>query len=167
CPRRSRCGPAGLAEIPVRPRWTASTFPAMGIAEARRAVFARHRHPVSAWSRFATIPLVLAPLWTRSPGVAAGVGLWFAVNPVMTPEPSDRDAFATRAMLGEELWTTDPGQDHALTTVNLAGSLALSVAMIAAWKHRAGPAAVGVAATMTATMISWHRYAAIYDKHSR
>lgn len=139
----------------------------MSLADARRSVFARHCHPVSAWSRFATIPLVLVPLWTRSPAVTAGVGAWFAVNPVMTPEPSHHRAFATRAMLGEELWTSDPGQDRALVGLNIAGSLALSAGSWAAWRRRPVPAAVAMAAAMVTTMISWQRYASIFDHHSK
>lgn len=138
----------------------------MKLGKMRRFVFARHCHPVSAWSRLLTTPLLLAPFWTRRPAVIAGVATWFAVNPVMTPEPAHQRAFATRAMLGEELWSTDPAQDRALVGLNAAGSVALAVAIIAAWRRRSVPAALSTAASMAITMASWKRYAEIFDRHT-
>lgn len=41
----------------------------MRLGEIRRWVFVRHSHPVSAWSRFLTTPLLLAPVWTRKVSV--------------------------------------------------------------------------------------------------
>ena len=75
----------------------------------RRWVFRRHAHPVSAWSRWATTPLIVLPLWTRNWRTAVPVAAWFAVNPVMTPPVTDDHAFATRAMLGEERLVHRPG----------------------------------------------------------
>lgn len=138
----------------------------MGLADVRRAVFARHSHPVSAWSRFLTTPLLLAPLWTRKPSVAAGVGAWFAINPVMTPEPGHQRGFATRAMLGEESWAADPGQDPRLIGLNAAGAAFLAGALVAAWQRRTGPAVLGTTGSMVVTMLCWRRYAAQYATSS-
>lgn len=135
----------------------------MRIAELRRRVFARHSHPVSAWSRFWTTPLLLAPLWTKRLSVGAGVGAWFAINPVMTPVPTDRRAFATRAMLGEEIWSADPGQDRMLIGLNAAGTVVLAGALVAAWQRRAIPATLATVSSMAMTMLCWQRYAARYD----
>lgn len=133
------------------------------LSGARRALFARHSHPLSAWSRWATTPLVLAPLWSRSPAVAAGVGLWFALNPVMTRPPRRSDRFATRAMLGEERWTRDRSSDPRMAGLNLAGSLLIAAAGVAAWRRRPAPAGLWVGASMLITLLSWKRYAAIED----
>lgn len=111
------------------------------------------------------MPLMLAPLWTRNLTVGVCVGVWFAVNPVMTPKPSHHRAFATRAMLGEEMWAADRGRERVLIGLNIAGSAALGTSMVAAWRQRAVPAAVGVAATMVTTMLSWQRYASIFDRY--
>lgn len=140
----------------------AGSVPLMGIADIRRIVFLRHSHPVSAWSRFLTTPLLLAPFWMRSWPASGLVGVWFAVNPVMTPEPPDQRAFATRAMLGEEVWAADPGQDPALIGLNGAGTVLLTAAVVAAWRRRALPAALGTAGSMAVTMLCWRRYAAIH-----
>lgn len=133
------------------------------IASLRRTLFARHAHPLSAWSRWATTPVLLVPLWTRSTVAAGATAAWFAVNPVMTPPPGRQDAFATRAMLGEELWATDRSRDPGMGRVNAVGSALLGLGAVAAWKHRRGLVAVCVTANMALTMYSWSRYAAIHD----
>lgn len=136
----------------------------MSVAALRRAVFARHSHPLSAWSRWATTPLLLVPLWTRSPGAALGIAAWFALNPIMTPVPEGKGAFATRAMLGEELWAVDKSLDPTMTGVNAVGTVLLGAGAVAAWKHRAGAATTCVAASMALTMYCWSRYASVYER---
>lgn len=136
----------------------------MTLAGIRRYVFARHSHPVSAWSRLLTTPLLMVPFWTRAWGPSLAVAAWFAVNPVMTPEPQQRTALSTRAMLGEELWSQDPGQDVPLIGLNVAGSVALGGAAVAAWRRRGAWTALACLASMAVTVTSWTRYAAIHDR---
>ena len=135
----------------------------MGLDGVRRAVFARHSHPLSAWSRFVTTPVLLAPFWAKKAAVTGVVAAWFTVNPVMTPEPEHQEGFATRAMLGEEIWSADPGRDRGLVALNVAGSICLAAGVLAAWHRRAVPAGLGTAGSMALTMLCWRRYAAIYD----
>lgn len=129
-----------------------------------RFVFSRHCHPISAWSRWATTPLLLAPLWTRSGRGALAVGAWFALNPVMTPPPADDQAFATRAMLGEERWLSDHTLDPGMGAVNAANSVLLVAAAAGAWARRPLPAVLGTAGAMALTMYCWARYAAVEDR---
>jgi hypothetical protein len=42
----------------------------------KRAVFARHGNPWSAWTRWASTPLMLVPVWRRSWRDGALVGVW-------------------------------------------------------------------------------------------
>ena len=133
------------------------------LARARGEFFARHSHPLSAWSRWATIPFILLPLWTRSSTAGVGVMIWFAVNPVMTSPPRDHGSFATRAILGEERWTTDRSLDPSMTAVNAAGTLLLVAGAVAAWQRRPVLAAVSAGATMATVMYAWRRYAALHD----
>ena len=67
-----------------------------------RAVFARHSNPWSAWTRWASTPLMLVPVWRHSWRDAALVGAWMALNPVVFGKPAHERAWATRAVLGEE-----------------------------------------------------------------
>jgi S-formylglutathione hydrolase FrmB len=47
-------------------------------------------NPWSAWTRSASTPLVLVPVWSRRWSHAALVGAWLALNPVVFPEPPER-----------------------------------------------------------------------------
>ena len=85
----------------------------MAIARMRRAMFTRHANPWSAWSRWASTPLVLLPVWTRRRSHALVAAIWFALNPVIFPKINDERSWATRAMLGEELWISRRPRDGA------------------------------------------------------
>ncbi|PRX51279.1 hypothetical protein B0I33_101432 [Prauserella shujinwangii] len=134
---------------------TAETTGTAGtIATLRRAVFARHSHPWSAWTRWLSAPLALVPVWTRRRGHAVAFAAWMVVNPVLFPRPRTQDAWATRAMLGEELWITERPRDAALA-VNAAATAAMLAALVAARRRRAVPAAVATAAQLGLTMVYW------------
>jgi len=61
----------------------------MAIARMRRAMFTRHANPWSAWSRWASTPLVLLPVWTGRRAHALMAAIWFALNPVIFPKIND------------------------------------------------------------------------------
>jgi hypothetical protein len=84
------------------------------VAGVRRAIFARHCNPWSAWTRWASTPLTLVPVWTRRWSHAAAIGLWLAVNPFVFGKPRHERAWSTRAMLGEELWIARRPRDAAM-----------------------------------------------------
>ena len=137
-----------------------------GLARLRRAVFARHASPCSAWSRWATTPLILVPLWRRSWRDAAWVAAWFGLNPVVFPAPSDRSAWSTRAMLGEEQWIVDRPRDAALL-VNVSAGVALATAMVTAWRRRLLPAAIATTVAMTVTLGYWALMVRYFDRRAR
>ncbi|HTM86200.1 MAG TPA: DUF6653 family protein [Mycobacterium sp.] len=124
------------------------------IARIRRAIFARHSNPWSAWTRWATTPLILIPVWRRSWRDAAWVSVWFALNPVIFPAPADRSAWSTRAMLGEEQWIIARPRDAALL-VNLAGGAATAAALLNARRRRLLPTVIATVVAMTLTMGYW------------
>jgi hypothetical protein len=135
-------------------------------ARLRRAVFARHANPWSAWTRWATAPLVLLPVWTRRWKHAAVVATWFAINPVIFPKPADERAWATRAMLGEELWLIDRPRDAGLG-VNAAASAAGVIAVVAARRRRPVPAAAATTAQMALLLVYWELMARYFDRHQQ
>ncbi|WP_338101554.1 DUF6653 family protein [Mycobacterium persicum] len=124
------------------------------VARIRRAVFARHCNPWSAWTRWASTPLALVPIWTRRWGHAAVIALWLAGNPVVFGKPKHHRAWATRAMLGEELWITERPPDTAMLVSALTSAVSLS-AVIATRRRRLKPAVVATALQMTLTMVYW------------
>ena len=126
-------------------------------------VFVRHAHPVSAWSRWASTPLVVVPLWCRRGWTALPVAAWMIINPIITPPVTDDRAFATRAILGEELWIADPIERRDIIALNAVGAACLSVAGITAWQRRPRATAIALTASMAATLVTWRSYADVYD----
>ena len=89
-----------------------------------------------------------------------------AANPVIFPKPADDHAWSTRVVLGEELWITERPRDTAMA-VNAAATLAGVTALIAARRHRAGPAAGATAVTMALLLVNWRLMARYYNQHGR
>lgn len=127
-------------------------------------MFARHSNPWSAWTRWASTPLVLVPVWTRRPRDAALVAAWLAVNPVAFPVPANDRAWATRAILGEELWSTARPKDTAAIVAGLT-SLAALGAIIASVRRRPVTAAIACTAQMALTVVYWELMARYWDRY--
>lgn len=132
-------------------------------ARIRRYVFARHSNPWSAWTRWASTPMIPWLVWTRDWRHAAITAGWMAVNPVVFPAPADDRDWATRAILGEEQWILDRPRDAALA-VQVAVSLAGCATVVSAYRRRAVPTAVATAAMMGLTMVYWEQMARYYDR---
>lgn len=127
-------------------------------------MFQRHAHPVSAWSRLLSAPLLLAPLWTRRWWLYVPIGAWFAVNPVMTPSAHDTSSFATRAILGEESWTRSPMSEPKVLALTGAATASLVGAMVASYQHRKTAAVADTAIFVALTLGQWKLWA---DRFSR
>lgn len=126
------------------------------LARIRRAVFARHCHPYSAWTRWASAPLIVVAAWTRRRRHAAWLAIWFAVNPFVFGAPDQQRAWSTRAMLGEELWITERPRDAAMVVSGLTCASAL-VAVLAARRHCLLPAAIATVLQMALTLVYWQQ----------
>jgi hypothetical protein len=133
------------------------------IARVRRAIFARHSNAWSAWTRWASTPLTLVPVWTRRWSHAVLVGLWLTVNPFVFGRPKHDGAWATRAMLGEELWITHRPRDAALLVSAVTSAVSLG-AVIAARRRRLKPAAMATAVQMALTMVYWAQMVRYFDR---
>jgi hypothetical protein len=107
---------------------------------------------------------VLLPVWTRRRSHAVLVGAWLAVNPVIFPKVADDENWATRAMLGEELWITKRPKDTAAALSALTSIIAVA-AIVAARRHRAGLTAVATAAQMVLTLVYWQQMVRYLDRH--
>jgi hypothetical protein len=136
----------------------------LAVARVRRAIFARHCHPRSAWTRWASAPLTLVPVWTRRRSHAVVITLWLAINPFVFGKPGHERAWATRAMLGEELWITRRPRDAAMAVGALTSAVWLG-GVIAAHRHRLMPAAVATGAQMLLTLIYWEQMARYFERH--
>ncbi|CAA9466253.1 MAG: hypothetical protein AVDCRST_MAG28-4115 [uncultured Rubrobacteraceae bacterium] len=98
----------------------------------------RHSNPLSVWSRILSYPLVYLPFWYRSWKQGAAVAAWFAVNPVLFPEPESDESWATRGVLGEELWTAERPRDLS-TALTGASAAFFASGLWSAYKRRFWP----------------------------
>jgi Family of unknown function (DUF6653) len=133
------------------------------IAAIRRVIFARHANPWSAWTRWASTPLVLVPIWTRRWSHAALIGFWLAVNPFVFGKPAHERARSTRAMLGEELWIIRRPRDAAMAISALTSAVSLG-ALIAARHRRLIPAAIATVVQMAMTLVYWEQMVRYFDR---
>ena len=129
-----------------------------------RKVFEHHSNPWSAWTRLMSTPLVLVPLWTRSWRHGALVGAWLLLNPVVFSEPKDDSAWATRAMLGEEMWIAERPLDRAMA-VNAAASAFGIGGVLASLKRRPLPAALCTVFEVALLLHYWQLMTEYYEEH--
>jgi hypothetical protein len=123
----------------------------------------RHSNPLSVWSRVLTNPLVYVPVWNRSLAQAVPVALWFVLNPRLFPSPKDDSAWATRAVLGEQLWMkgSKVGIPMAL---NATSGVCFVVGLRSAYRRRLSPlVACGVLA-LGFKMLFLTRMVDLYDQ---
>ncbi|MGC0274357.1 DUF6653 family protein [Pseudactinotalea sp. Z1739] len=130
-------------------------------------LFQRHAHPISAWSRLLSTPLLLVPLWTRRWWLYLPIGAWMAVNPVITPPAHDTSSFATRAILGEESWTRDPQSEPMILALTAVVSGSLVGAMTAAYRRDKVGAIAGTGMSMALTLWQWKLWADRFTRTSR
>lgn len=82
----------------------------VSIMKMDEATWARHANPLSVWTRFTCLPLLVVAIWSREwignwSLIAIGAALiWIWVNPRVFPEPADFDHWPGKATFGERVW---------------------------------------------------------------
>jgi hypothetical protein len=95
----------------------------------------RHSNPWSVWTRVLTYPLVYIPVWNRSWRQAVSVAAWFLLNPRLFPPPKDDSSWATRSVLGEQIWTRKTRADLPMW-LNMLSALFFLIALYTAYTRR-------------------------------
>lgn len=105
----------------------------------------RHANPWSVWTRYAAFPVLIAAIWSRVwigwwalLPVALTIG-WLIYNPRAFAPPRSTDNWASKAVLGERIWTALPRSElpvrHRLVprvavAISSLGTLALAYGLI-------------------------------------
>jgi hypothetical protein len=101
-------------------------------------VWERHANPWSVWTRVATLPLIVASIWSRAwigwwaLAAVGAVALWLWLNPRVFAKPATTRSWASRAVLGERVWLRRaevPIPDHhrfAAMALSVAAALGLA-----------------------------------------
>jgi hypothetical protein len=101
-------------------------------------------------------------MWTRKRTHAVLVLAWMIANAVVFPKPAHERAWATRAVLGEEMWILERPRDAAMA-VNAGSTVFLAAALIAARKRMLTPAVAATAAAMALIMVYWKQMVDYYE----
>ena len=133
-----------------------------------RYFWARHANPLSGWSRVAAGPLLMACLYRRDWRGLAVTLAFVVVNPFLFPPPESDDAWMTRGVLGERLWTDEarkyrryPGLLTALSGVTWL------YAVYAAVRQRPAETALATALSMALKFWFVAEVAHLYDADQR
>jgi hypothetical protein len=130
---------------------------------AKRA-WKRHSNPWSVWTRILSHPLVYVPFWNRSWKQGGVVAAWFALNPVLFPEPESDESWATRAVLGEELWTAERPRDASTLLTGASGVFGAG-ALLTAYKRRFWPMMFCASAAFLLKLWYIDRMTVYYERH--
>jgi hypothetical protein len=134
------------------------------IERLTRAVFRRHSNPWSAWTRLLSAPLIFVAIWKRSRRGGALLGAWMLANPIVFPEPEDDEAWATRAVLGEEMWLAERPMDRAMA-LNVGATALGLVGAWGAFGRRLLPTAASAVGLVALVLACWREYALYYERH--
>ena len=85
-------------------------------------------------------------------------------NPVVFPEPKDDEAWATRAVLGEEMWLTEHPMDRAMA-LNVGATALGLVGAWGAFRRRPLPTAASAVGQVALLLVCWREYALYYERH--
>jgi hypothetical protein len=126
----------------------------------------RHSNPLSGWTRILSYPVVYVPFWNRSWKQGAAVAAWFAVNPFLFPEPKSDKSWATRGVLGEELWTAERPRDLS-TLLSAVSATSFVVGLVCAYSRRFWP--MTLCAIVAYLLKLWYidRMTFYYEQHRK
>jgi hypothetical protein len=100
-------------------------------------LWSRHANPWSVWTAVAAFPLLVLALYRRSRSLLGGVLLFVTLNPLLFRPPSDDRAWATRVVLGEQVWLDDgvlPSREAAMAAASAPVYLATFAAALRKWR---------------------------------
>jgi hypothetical protein len=92
------------------------------------------------------------------------LGAWLIVNPIVFPDPKSDRAWATRAMLGEEMWIAERPLDRAMA-LNVGATAFGFGGVRGAYKRRLLPTAVCTVGQVALLLAYWREMVAYYERH--
>ena len=103
-------------------------------------------------------------VWSRSWRHGALLGAWLIANPVVFPEPKDDSAWATRAMLREEMWIAERPLDRALA-LNIAATAFGLGGVWGALRRSPLPTLMCAVGQVAMLLAYWREMTLYYEQH--
>lgn len=130
-----------------------------------RVLWSRHANPRSVWSLVVAYPLLVLAIYLRRRSLLVGTLLFVLVNPLLFSPPDDDDAWATRVVLGEQVWL-DRGSPASVDTLFVAVSAPVYLyTLSAAAGRRPAGTALGTVASMVLMFLFFERMTRLYERH--
>jgi hypothetical protein len=94
-------------------------------------VWSRHANPLSVWTRYAALPLLIIAVWSRvwigwwSVLAIVAMLVWIWLNPRVFQRPASTRNWASKAVLGERVWLNRKDipipkhHNHAIRALNI------------------------------------------------
>ena len=102
-------------------------------------IWKRHNNPLSGWTRVMAFFLIPILIWFQNWYLLIGLLIFFAINPILFPEPKSKNNWMSKSILGEELWTKKGVlQKDFPTILNLFNGLFFFVLIYGAYKNLLG-----------------------------
>jgi hypothetical protein len=139
-------------------------------------VWARHANPWSVWTRVASLPLLLAAIWSHvwlgwvtAVVLVALVAAWLWLNPRLFAPPQSTASWAARATLGERVWLNRAAEPiprhHAVMAhiLSAVGGVGFVLAVYGAIAAELWPTLLGTALTYAGKLWFCDRMVWLYE----
>lgn len=139
------------------------------------ATWARHANPWSVYSRFTALPLIALSVWSRwwlgwdALYPLACTIFWIWLNPRLFPAPKSTDNWASKGVMGEQLFLRRRKlllpiprvkYAHLYTLVSIAG---VGVMMYGLWKFDLYATTIGMLVAMLSKTLFLHQMVKLYE----
>ncbi len=105
-------------------------------------------------------------MWNRNWKQGVAVAAWFTVIPSLFREPKDGESWATRGVLGEELWTAERPRDLSML-LNGASATFFAGGLLSAYKRRFWPLMFYASAAYLLKQLYIDRMTFYYEQHCK
>jgi len=124
-------------------------------------VWERHANPLSVWTRYSVLPILVLASWSRvwlgwwSVICIAVAAFWVWLNPRLFKKPASTNNWASKAVLGERVWLNRkqvPVSDHhkmCPNVLSLVASAAMVLCIYGVVRLQIWPTVFGIALTYT------------------
>lgn len=133
-------------------------------ALAQRMFWSRHASPWSVWLFVMAYPVLILAVYRRDRSLLAGTLLSVVANIVLVSPPQTDEAWATRVVLGEQVWIEHGilSEKNALL-VTTAGAMVHLYTLRSALNRRPVRTAVGTVVSLGLMFLFFDRMVRLYD----
>lgn len=128
-----------------------------------RLFWSRHANPWSVWTLVAAYPTLILAVYRRNRPLLVGTLLFVGMNPLVFAPPETDEAWATRVVLGEQVWIEQGIGSSTHTLFTAAAAPVYLFTVRSAVKRQPLSTTLGIVASMGLMFLFFRRMVALYD----